>query len=181
MSRNEDKYSETRTSETSNQTERHKEKHLKLNCLWQQMLPHHMPGVPSTDIWLHVYLCVSHCVLIGPRTCLDACLSVCLRVCAGKYPAQSQNCDPTLRHHNRLCHMTGREPEVDRTMLLVLAISLRDNKRQQKGFQRKYSSIALYPLNLGYWFKYETCTPQEEWQTSTSLSFFIFFPPFTQI
>lgn len=55
--------------------------------------------------------------------------------------------------------MTG---EVDHTMLLVLAISFRDNKKQQKGFQRKYSSIALYPLNLGYWFIYETCTPQEK-------------------
>lgn len=58
-------------------------------------------------------------------------------------------------------------------------------KRQQetaKGLSERYSSIALYPLNLGYWFKYETCTPQEEWQTSTSLSFFfIFFPPFAQI
>lgn len=68
--------------------------------------------------------------------------------------------------------MTGREPEIDHTMLLVLSISFRDNKRQQKGFQRKYSSISLYPLDLGYWFKYETCTPQEKWQTSTSLSFF---------
>lgn len=67
--------------------------------------------------------------------------------------------NPPLRHHDRLCHMTG---EVDHTMLLVLAISFRDNKRQQKGFQRKYSSIALYPLNLGYWFIYETCTPQEK-------------------
>lgn len=37
-------------------------------------------------------------------------------------------------------------------MLLVLAISFRDNKRQQKGFQTKYSSFALYPLISGYWF-----------------------------
>lgn len=58
--------------------------------------------------------------------------------------------------------MAGRGPEVDRTMLLVLAVSFRDNKRQQKDFQTKHSSIALYPLNLGYWFKYETCTPQEK-------------------
>lgn len=83
-------------------------------------------------------------------------------MCAGEHPAQSHHYDPTLTHHDRLCHMTRREPEVDRTMLLVLAISFRDNKRQQKGFQREYSSIALYPLNLGYWFKYETCTPQEK-------------------
>lgn len=59
-------------------------------------------------------------------------------------------------------------------MLLVLAISLRDNKRQQKGFQRKNSSIALYPLNLGYWFKCETCTPQEK-MTNIDFSFFLFY------
>lgn len=85
-----------------------------------------------------------------------------LFVCAGEHPAQSQPHDPALRHHDRLCHITGREPEVVRTMLLVLAISLKDNKRQQKGFQRKCSSVALYPLSLGYWFKYEMCTAQEQ-------------------
>lgn len=57
-------------------------------------------------------------------------------------------------------------------MLLVLWISFRD-KRQQKGFQRKYSSISLYALHVGYWFKYETCTPQEK-QTNTDFSFFLF-------
>lgn len=68
-------------------------------------------------------------------------------------------------------HDWEREPEVDRTMLLVLPISFRD--KRQKGFQRKYSSISLYPLHLGYWFKYETCTPQEK-QTNTDFSFFLF-------
>lgn len=38
-------------------------------------------------------------------------------------------------------------------MLLVLSISFRDNKRQQKGFERKYSGIALYALHSGYWFE----------------------------
>lgn len=58
-------------------------------------------------------------------------------------------------------------------MLLVLSISFRDNKRQQKGFQRKYSSISLYALHVGYWFKYETCTPQEK-MTNIDFSFFLF-------
>lgn len=111
-------------------------------------------------------------VLTGP---VCGCVS---GVCAGDHPAQSQPHDPTLRHHDRLRHITGREPEVVRTMLLVLAISLKDNKRQQKGFQRECSNVALYPLSLGYWFKYEMCTAQEQWQTSTSLSFFIFFSSF---
>lgn len=127
--------------------------------------------------WVAIYLSIWHMIVC---VALFWSANVCVQ---GEHPAQPPPLRPHLiRHHDKLCHMTGREPEVDRTMLLVLAISFRDNKRQQKGFQRKYSSIALYLLNLGYWFKYETCTPQEKWQTSTSLSFFfIFFPPFAQI
>lgn len=83
-------------------------------------------------------------------------------MCWGNIQLSATTTTPPLRHHDRLCHMTGREPEIDHTMLLVLSISFRDNKRQQKGFQTKYSSIALYPLDAGYWFKYETCTPQEK-------------------
>lgn len=56
-------------------------------------------------------------------------------------------------------------------MLLVLSISFRD-KRQQKGFQRKYRSISLYPFHLGYWFIYKTCTPQKK--TNIDFSFFLF-------
>lgn len=86
----------------------------------------------------------------------------------GKRPAQSHPPPPTPRPITP----HGWEREVDRTMLLVLWISFRD-KRQQKGFQRKYSSISLYALHVGYWFKYETCTPQEK-QTNTDFSFFLF-------
>lgn len=53
-------------------------------------------------------------------------------------------------------------------LLLVLAVSFRD--RRQKGFQRKNSSMSLYPLSFRV--EYETCTPQENKQTPTSLSFF---------
>lgn len=60
----------------------------------------------------------------------------------------------------------------ERTMLLVLWISFRD-KRQQKGFERGNSGIALYAPPSGYWFKYETCTPQEK-QTNTDFSCFLF-------
>lgn len=93
-----------------------------------EVLHQQLPG--NLSIWHVVCMCGFVCV------------------CAGEHPAQSHHYEPTLRHHDRVCHMTGREPEVDRTMLLVLAISFRDNKRQQKGFQTKYSSIALYPLNF---------------------------------
>lgn len=125
----------------------------------------------QTPASCYMCLCISHYTLVGlgPGYCVCGGVRCCVNACvlggtSSSVPPLRPPLPPphTLRHHDTLCHMTGREPEVDRTMLLVLAISLRDNKRQQKGFQRKYSSIALYPLNLGYWFKYETCTPQEK-------------------
>lgn len=93
----------------------------------------------------------------------------------GQRPAQSHPWDTTTHYATRV-----GERGLDRTMLLVLRISFRD-KRQQKGFERTYSSISLYALRVGYWFKYETCTPQEKTNKHRLLflSFFkIFFPPF---
>lgn len=60
-------------------------------------------------------------------------------MCGFVWTVTSSSVPPTsspapLTHHDRLCHMTRREPQVDHTMLLVLSISFRDNKRQQKGF-----------------------------------------------
>lgn len=101
-------------------------------------------------VWAHVW------AVLGVTTLL-----------LGKRPAQSRPSDTTTHYATRV-----GERELDRTMLLVLWNSFRD-KRQQKGFQRKYSSISLYALHLGYWFKYETCTPQEK-QTNTDFSFFLF-------
>lgn len=149
-----------RQQKTNQKTQKEAPEPKKNNYLsWQ--IPLHLPAWESHPLLFKYKSTYIQCLSIWDVVvCVG--LFVCKRMCAGEHPAQSHHYDPTLRHHDRLCHMTGREPEVDRTMLLVLAISLRDNKRQQKGFQRKYSSIALYPLNLGYWFKYETCTPQEK-------------------
>lgn len=127
--------------------------------------------LPDTLIALHLRTCWSRAVWQASASRQGLLIYVIYMLSAAATP-------PPLKHHDGLCHMTGREPEGDRTMLLVLAISLRDNKRQQKGFQRKNSSISLYSLSLGYWFKCETCTPQEKWQTSTSLSFFLAFSSF---
>lgn len=62
-------------------------------------------------------------------------------------------------------------------MLLVLSISFRDNERQQKGFERKYSGISLYALHSGYWLKYETCntTGKNDKHRLLFLSFFLSF------
>lgn len=163
---NKDKDFEIGTSQTTKQTKKNKRRHLKQRKNKKRQLTIAANSATSTCLESHPLLSkykstyIRHLSVWDVVVCVG--LFVCKLMCAGEHPAQSHHYDPTLRHHDRLCHMTGREPEVDRTMLLVLAISLRDNKRQQKGFQRKYSSIALYPLNLGYWFKYETCTPQEK-------------------
>lgn len=161
---NEEEDFEIKTSKTTNQTKRHKRRHLEQKKKQPvAVFTSTCCGVLSSTVWL-----TEHHQQVTHQSDLRGFV----------WAVTSSSVPPTttpapLRHHDRLCHMTRREPEVDHTMLLVLSISFRDNKRQQKGFQRKYSSISLYPLDLGYWFKYETCTPQEKWQTSTSLSFFL--------
>ena len=162
---NEDRDFEIRTSQITNRTKRHKRRHLKQNKTKQKKKNYQLRQEPlQLHAWgpVNSYLTASTIRQIFNDLYVWVCFE-CKRMCAGATSSSVPPLrPPPLRHHDRLCHMTGREPEVDRTMLLVLAISFRDNKRQQKGFQRKYSSIALYPLNLGYWFKYETCTPQEK-------------------
>lgn len=52
--------------------------------------------------------------------------------------------------------------------------------RDRRAFRESTAASLCIPFHSGYWFKYETCTPQEK-QTNTDFSFFlfyIFFPPF---
>jgi len=153
----ETKIFEKKTSQTTKQRRRHTRKRLKQKESTRRGEYHdiHMlVNWSAARVSLHRQ--VTTCVLV---VCVG--LFECQHVCVlGNIQVSPTATTPPSDIMTE--YMTGREPEVDRTMLLVLAISFRDNKRQQKGFQRKYSSIALDPLSLGYWFKYETCTPQEK-------------------
>lgn len=95
---NEDKDFEIRTSQTTNQTKRHKRRHLK-----QKKLPVAANTTTSTCLesrpLLFDCMCASastsRCVFIGlAHVVVCVGLFECKRMCAGEHPAQSHHYDP---------------------------------------------------------------------------------------